>query len=101
MLRADSKWRYAGVYPAAAGFFPAITLILTWTIKNQDSNSKRGTGVVMLNLFGQFGPLVGTRLYPEIDKPYYVKGMAVCSISMFFGVVAGVVAEEEEADQRE
>lgn len=83
MLRADSKWRYAGVYPAAAGFFSAITLILTWTINNQDSNSKRGTGVVMLNLFGQFGPLVGTRLYPDSDKPYYVKGMAVCSIFMF------------------
>lgn len=83
MLRADSKWRYAGVYPAAAGFFSAITLILTWTINNQDSNSKRGTGVVMLNLFGQFGPLVGTRLYPDSDKPYYVKGMAVCSFFMF------------------
>ena len=83
MLRADSKWRYAGVYPAAAGFFSAITLILTWTINNQDSNSKRGTGVVMLNLLGQFGPLVGTRLYPDSDKPYYVKGMAVCSVFMF------------------
>ena len=83
MLRADSKWRYAGVYPAAAGFFSAITLILTWTINNQDSNSKRGTGVVMLNLLGQFGPLVGTRLYPDSDKPYYVKGMTVCSIFMF------------------
>ena len=83
MLRADSKWRYAGVYPAAAGFFSAITLILTWTINNQDSNSKRGTGVVMLNFLGQFGPLVGTRLYPDSDKPYYVKGMAVCSVFMF------------------
>ena len=83
MLRADSKWRYIGVYPAAAGFFSAITLILTWTINNQDSNSKRGTGVVMLNLLGQFGPLVGTRLYPDSDKPYYVKGMTVCSIFMF------------------
>lgn len=83
MLRADSRWRYAGVYPAAAGFFSAITLILTWTINNQNTNSKRGTGVVMLNLLGQFGPLVGTRLYPDSDKPYYVKGMAVCSLFMF------------------
>ena len=72
-----------GVYPAAAGFFSAITLILTWTINNQDSDSKRGTGVVMLNLLGQLGPLVGTRLYPDSDKPYYVKGMAVCSVFMF------------------
>ena len=87
MLRADSRWRYAGVYPAAAGFFSAITLILTWTINNQNSDSKRGTGVVMLNLLGQFGPLVGTRLYPDSDKPYYVKGMAVCSLFMFLVAV--------------
>ena len=37
----------------------------------------------MLNLLGQFGPLVGTRLYPDSDKPYYVRGMTVCSIFMF------------------
>ena len=37
----------------------------------------------MLNLVGQFGPLVGTRLYPDSDKPYYVRGMAVCSFFMF------------------
>lgn len=37
----------------------------------------------MLNLFGQFGPLVDTRLYLESDKPDYVKGVAVCSVSMF------------------
>lgn len=100
-LRAGSGWRYAGVYPAAAGFFSAITLILTWTINNQNSDSKRGTGVAMLNLFGQFGPLVGTRLYPDSDKPYYVKGMAVCSGFMFLvGVLAlvlrRILAKENE-----
>ena len=41
----------------------------------------------MLNLLGQFGPLVGTRLYPESDRPYYVKGMAVCGGFMFFVAV--------------
>ena len=86
-LRANSGWRYAGVYPAAAGFFTSITLILTWTLNNQDSHSKRGTGVAMLNLIGQFGPLVGTRLYPDSDKPYYVTGMTVCSIFMFLVVL--------------
>ena len=83
VFRVDSKWRYLGVYPAAAGFFSAITLILTWTINNQNTDAKRGTGVVMLNLLGQLGPLVGTRLYPDSDKPYYVMGMSVCSFFMF------------------
>ncbi len=33
----------------------------------------------MLNIIGQLGPLVGTRLYPDVDAPYYVKGMSVCA----------------------
>lgn len=77
--QAGPGWRYAGVYPAAAGFFSAITIIITWTINNQDSDSKRGTGMVMLQFIGQLGPLLGTRLYPDSDKPYYVKGMSVCA----------------------
>lgn len=28
---------------------------------------------------GQFGPFIGTALYPESDKPYYVHGMAACA----------------------
>ena len=70
----------------------------------------------MLNLLGQFGPLVGTRLYPDDDKPYYVKGMAVCGGFMFFvGVLAvilrtilasenkrlGVADSEEQKKQEE
>ena len=75
-------WRYVGVYPAAMGFFSAITIIITWTINNQESHSRKGTGVAMLNIIGQFGPLMGTHLYPESDGPYYVKGMSICAIFM-------------------
>ena len=115
-LKASSGWRYAGVYPAASGFFSVITLILTWTINNQDSDSKRGTGVTMLNLLGQFGPLVGTRLYPDEDRPYYVKGMAICGGFMFLvGLLAlflriilarenrklGIMDSEEQEKQEE
>ena len=75
----NSRWRYAGVYPAAAGFFSAVTIIITWTINNQPSDSKKGTGLAMLNLIGQCGPLLGTRLYPDADKPLYLRGMSVCA----------------------
>ncbi|KAF2838805.1 MFS general substrate transporter [Patellaria atrata CBS 101060] len=77
-------WRYLAVYPAAAGFFSAITIIITWTLNNQDSDSKKGTGIAMMNVIGQCGPLLGTRLYPKEDKPYYIKGMAICSAFMLF-----------------
>ncbi|KAI9862032.1 MAG: hypothetical protein M1824_001777 [Vezdaea acicularis] len=79
-----NKWRYAAIYPAATGFFSCITLIITWTINNSNTDSKKGTGVAMLNIIGQLGPLLGTRLYPEQDKPFYVRGMLICSGFMLF-----------------
>ncbi|KAI9830616.1 MAG: hypothetical protein M1819_005426 [Sarea resinae] len=82
--RWPNGWRYFGIYPAAAGFFSAITIIITWTINNQESDSKKGTGIAMLNVIGQCGPLLGTRLYPASDKPLYVMGMSVCAVFMLF-----------------
>ena len=67
------------MYPAASGFFSVVTIVITWTINNQQSDSGKGTGVAMLNYIGQLGPLVGVHLYPEEEGPYYVKGMAVCA----------------------
>jgi MFS family permease len=81
--------RYLALYPASAGFFSAITIIITWTINNQDSDSKKGTGMAILNLIGQCGPLVGTSIFPEKDGPWYVKGMAICA---FFMILVGILA---------
>ena len=50
------------MYPAAAGFFSAITIIITWTMNNQESNAKKGMGMTILNVIGQCGPLIGRLL---------------------------------------
>ncbi|KAF2205040.1 MFS general substrate transporter [Delitschia confertaspora ATCC 74209] len=76
--------RYFGVFLAAGGIFPSIANILPWVLNNQGSDTRRGTGIVLLNLVGQCGPLLGTRLYPSKDGPFYVKGQAVCAAFMFF-----------------
>lgn len=83
---ASAAWRYLGVFPATVGFFSAVTIIISWNINNQDSDSKKGTSMAMLNVIGQLGPLVGVQLYPSRDGPYYVKGMAICA--GFMGAVA-------------
>ncbi|KAF1942500.1 pantothenate transporter liz1 [Clathrospora elynae] len=75
--------RYFGVFLAAAGIFPAIGNVLPWVTNNQGSDTRRGTGVILLNLIGQCGPLLGTRLYPSSEKPFYVKGQSVCAGFMF------------------
>ncbi|KAL3467905.1 major facilitator superfamily domain-containing protein [Aspergillus heterothallicus] len=78
--------RYICVYPAVAGFFSAITLIITWSMDNHVAKEGKGASVAILNVIGQCGPLLGTRLYPAEDGPWYVRGMAVCA--GFMAVVA-------------
>ncbi|KAF2754430.1 MFS general substrate transporter [Pseudovirgaria hyperparasitica] len=74
--------RYIGVYPACVGFFSVITLIITWTLNNQQGESAKGTGMVILGLIGRCGPLLGIRLYPKAEGPEYVKGMSICAVFM-------------------
>ena len=74
--------RYLAVYPAAAGFFSAVTLIITWTINNQPSDCRKGTGLSLLNLVGQCAPLLGTRLFPDDDGPLFLKGLTICAAFM-------------------
>ncbi|GME27189.1 High-affinity nicotinic acid transporter [Neofusicoccum parvum] len=84
--------RYAALYPATAGFFSAVTLIIAWTLNNQRSASGRGAGLAVLNVVGQCGPLVGTRLFPAADAPYYARGMGACAGCMAgVGVLAAVL----------
>lgn len=83
--------RYFALYPAAAGFFSSITVIITWNINLQDTDSKKGTGMAVMNIIGQMGPLVGTSIFPEEDGPWYVKGMSICAAFMFLVGVLAVI----------
>jgi hypothetical protein len=82
LLGLPSWIRYLALYPACSGFFTCITLILTWTLNNQESESGKGAGIALLQFLGQCGPLLGTRLFPASDGPLYVKGMAICATFM-------------------
>ncbi|KAH5989554.1 hypothetical protein HBI84_185200 [Parastagonospora nodorum] len=92
MESTNTMIRYMALYPAVAGFFSAITIIITWTLNNQQTDSKKGTGMAILNVIGQMGPLLGTSIFPDRDGPYYVKGMSVCAAFMLLvGVLAAVL----------
>ncbi|KAK0742409.1 major facilitator superfamily domain-containing protein [Apiosordaria backusii] len=104
--------RYFAVFLAAAGVFPSIANVLPWTLNNQGSDTKRGVGIAVLNMVGQCGPLLGTRLFPAGDRAGgYTKGMVVCAVFMFLnaGLAAGLrwhfvrknrVLEEQERGQQ-
>lgn len=83
--------RYFGCFMAAGGIFPAIANILPWVLNNQGSDTRRGAGIVLLNLVGQCGPLLGTRLYPSSEGPFYVKGQSVCAGFMFFTTLLAIL----------
>ncbi|KAG0126012.1 major facilitator superfamily domain-containing protein [Tuber indicum] len=74
--------KYVSIFLAAGGVFSAIALVMVWNVNNSESESGRGTGMAILQVVGQCGPLLGTRLYPEDEGPYYVRGMAVCGAAM-------------------
>ncbi|KJZ77998.1 hypothetical protein HIM_02635 [Hirsutella minnesotensis 3608] len=80
--------RYLAVYPATVGFFSVVTLIITWNINNQSNQSRQSAGFALMQLVGQCGPIVGTRLCPDEDEPYYTSGMTVCACAML--AVAGL-----------
>ncbi|KAE8403011.1 major facilitator superfamily domain-containing protein [Aspergillus pseudonomiae] len=79
--------RYAGVFLAAIGVFPCIANILPWALNNQGSDSRRGMGIVILNLIGQCGPFLGTNVFPESDGPRYIRGQSICAAFMFFTMI--------------
>ncbi|KAJ9148985.1 Nicotinamide mononucleotide permease [Pleurostoma richardsiae] len=87
-LSAGSMVRYLAVYPAAIGFFNVVVLTIAWSINNQRGESRQGGGFALLQVVGQCGPLVGTRLYPESDAPFYEGGMRACAVAMLG--VAGI-----------
>jgi len=78
--------RYIALFGTAMGLFSSVTLIITWTLNNQESAAGKGTGLTILNLVGQCGPLIGVHLFPKHDGPLYVRGMAVCAGFMGLGV---------------
>jgi len=91
-LRWPALVRYALVYPAAASFFSAIAIIIAWTMNNQEGKTKKGVGMTVLNVVGQMGPIIGARLYPDTDKPYFIRGMVTCAVAMaVVGLLAGVL----------
>ena len=59
-------------------------------LDNQGSDSRRGAGLVLINVVGQCGPVLGTQIFPTTDGPRYVKGMTLCAAFMFFCAVVAL-----------
>jgi hypothetical protein len=94
--------RYFAVFLAASGVFSTIPNILAWTLStsspqfsllttpdsplldNQGSDTRRGAGLVLINVVGQCGAVLSSRIYPTSESPRFVKGQSICAAFMFF-----------------
>lgn len=71
--------RYAGIWLATCGIFPALALNITWLLNNQGGESKKGAGMAMLAIFGQCSSLISSSVFPDSDAPLYTKGCGIGS----------------------
>lgn len=81
--------RYAGVWLATCGIFPALAINITWMLNNQGGESKKGAGMALLAVFGQCSSLVSSSVFPDSDAPLYTKGCALgCAFTGLIVILA-------------
>lgn len=83
--------RYAAIYPAAMGLFSCVVLIITWNLNNQPSRKEKGLAMMVMNVLGQCGPLIGANSYSKSDAPHYVHGMLISGAFMTGVVVLAAI----------
>ncbi|PFH63292.1 hypothetical protein XA68_14944 [Ophiocordyceps unilateralis] len=81
--------RYVGVWLAACGSFPALSLNVTWQLNNQGGDSKKGAGLAVFLTLGQCSSFVSSAAFPTGDAPLYVRGCAIgCGLAGLMLVLA-------------
>ncbi|KAI8656184.1 MFS domain-containing protein [Fusarium keratoplasticum] len=83
--------RYFATFLVCAGVFPAVALTFTWVTDNQGSSSKRGAGLTIFGMVGQCGPILGARIFPKSEGPYYEKGMWICCGVLFCASFVAII----------
>jgi MFS family permease len=63
----NTSARYAGVWLASCGIFPALAINITWLLNNQGGDSKRGAGLAILATLGQCSSFISSTVFPRTD----------------------------------
>lgn len=88
----DVASRYIGIF-LSVQIFVCVPLTLAWVANIHQTESKRAGGNVILATIGQCGPLLGTNVFPDSQKPYYHKGMWISAgMCLFVGFMAIILS---------
>ncbi|KAF5645337.1 high-affinity nicotinic acid transporter [Fusarium tjaetaba] len=91
-VRDSTGARYAGVWLAACGIFPALAMNITWLLNNQGGDSKKGAGLAISLTIGQCSSLISSTVFPKSAGPFYVVGCAIgCGMSGLIVILALVM----------
>ncbi|KAM5365694.1 hypothetical protein ACJA88_012430 [Fusarium oxysporum] len=81
--------RYAAIFLASCGVFPALCINITWLLNNQGGDSKKGAGLAILATFGQCSSFVSSVVFPSSDGPLYLRGTAIgCGLTGLISILA-------------
>ena len=69
--------RYLGVWFAACGIFPALSINITWLLNNQGGDSKKGAGLAISLILGQCSSLISSTVFPSKDAYVYTMAIAL------------------------
>ncbi|EIM88795.1 MFS general substrate transporter [Stereum hirsutum FP-91666 SS1] len=87
----DVHVRYFACFCITSGTYTTIGLTIAWFAHNLASETKRATGTPMYMAIGQCGSVLGSHLFPNTDKPRYIRGFSVsCGLS-FFGALCAII----------
>ena len=86
----DGAVRYSATF-LSVNIFCSVALLLAWTANLHGTESKRAGGYAILSTIGQCGPLLGTNLFPDSEKPYYRKGMWISAAFCLLVTVLSLV----------
>ncbi|CAI6097213.1 unnamed protein product [Clonostachys chloroleuca] len=85
----ETPIRYAGVWLAACGVYPALCINITWLLNNQGGDSKRGAGLAILATFGQCSSFLSSVVFPQKDSPHYTKGVSIgCGLTALIVILS-------------
>lgn len=65
---------YLGTFFAAAGIYPSVAIVLSWTANNVSGQTKRCIANALQISIGNLGAVLGTQLYRTESSPRYFLG---------------------------
>ncbi|KAF3352638.1 hypothetical protein VdG1_08804 [Verticillium dahliae VDG1] len=84
--------RYVMLCFVAAGIWSALPLILSWTSGTVSMPpEKRAIVLAMVNAFGNFSSVYGSRIWPSTDRPAYHVGWGVTAAFLGSGMLLALV----------